>query len=267
MGYIDALDRQLTAGELVYPREIVEPIVARGLARTGRISRARELLDRVRHRGFPTMYAGRGGMLQVGCWAEAAALVQDAYACAELGELLVPLAGRLVDSGTHPGDTVDRLRALLRLASGDATGARELAGHAVATSRERDTPIFLARELIVLAAAQQQLGIDDAGTTHAVEEAFTIARRTGARIIAHDAALLLTGPIGESSPTDEFGLTVREREILDHLAEGATNAQIAAALGISPATVRKHLEHAYEKLHVSTRTAAVAVAKGTRHPS
>jgi DNA-binding CsgD family transcriptional regulator len=71
--------------------------------------------------------------------------------------------------------------------------------------------------------------------------------------------LFLTGPAGAAHPSDHFGLTPREREILDLLAAGATNAQIAASLGISPATVRKHLEHAYEKLDVSTRTAAVAL--------
>jgi DNA-binding CsgD family transcriptional regulator len=37
-----------------------------------------------------------------------------------------------------------------------------------------------------------------------------------------------------------------------------TNAQIAEALWLSPATVRKHLEHVYAKLGVRTRTAAAA---------
>ena len=151
------------------------------------------------------------------------------------------------------------------MASGDPAGAHELAAHAVAASRRRGTPIFLARELVVLAAAQQHLRNDATETRDAVEEALAIARRTGARIIARDAALFLPEPVGSSHPNDKFGLTPREREILDHLAEGATNSQIAAALGISPATVRKHLEHAYEKLHVSTRTAAVALAKTTKH--
>ena len=82
-------------------------------------------------------------------------------------------------------------------------------------------------------------------------------RRTGARVIDHDAGLLLGGP-----PVDRFGLTAREREILDLVADGATNTRIADTLGVSPATVRKHLEHVYEKLGVSTRTAAVA---RTRH--
>jgi DNA-binding CsgD family transcriptional regulator len=54
-----------------------------------------------------------------------------------------------------------------------------------------------------------------------------------------------------------LGLTAREREILALVAQGHTNAQVAAALWISPATVGKHLENAYSKLGVRTRTAAV----------
>ena len=40
------------------------------------------------------------------------------------------------------------------------------------------------------------------------------------------------------------------------------NAEIGCVLGISPETVRKHLENAYAKLGVHTRTAAVAAAFG-----
>jgi DNA-binding CsgD family transcriptional regulator len=54
------------------------------------------------------------------------------------------------------------------------------------------------------------------------------------------------------------GLTPREREILELVAQGLTNAQVARMLWISPDTVRKHLENAYGKLNVHTRTAAVA---------
>jgi DNA-binding CsgD family transcriptional regulator len=54
-------------------------------------------------------------------------------------------------------------------------------------------------------------------------------------------------------------LTGREREVLEHVAEGKTNAEVARLLWISPGTVRKHLENAYEKLGVHTRTGAVAV--------
>ena len=53
-------------------------------------------------------------------------------------------------------------------------------------------------------------------------------------------------------------LTPREAEVLDLVARGLTNAEIAGRLVISPATVRTHLEHVFEKLDVHTRTAAVA---------
>lgn len=53
-------------------------------------------------------------------------------------------------------------------------------------------------------------------------------------------------------------LTRRERQILRRVAQGETNAEVAWRLGISPQTVRKHLENAYEKLGVHTRTGAVA---------
>jgi DNA-binding CsgD family transcriptional regulator len=57
--------------------------------------------------------------------------------------------------------------------------------------------------------------------------------------------------------TDERSmLTAREREILAWVARGKTNPEIARALWISPATVRKHLANVYEKLGVHTRTAA-----------
>ena len=53
-------------------------------------------------------------------------------------------------------------------------------------------------------------------------------------------------------------LTSREREILRQVAEGRTNAEVAALMRISPQTVRKHLENSYAKLGVHTRTGAVA---------
>jgi DNA-binding CsgD family transcriptional regulator len=60
------------------------------------------------------------------------------------------------------------------------------------------------------------------------------------------------------------GLTGREREILALVAEGPTNGEVASALGISPATVGKHLEHVYAKLGVTSRTAAVHCAREHR---
>ncbi len=53
-------------------------------------------------------------------------------------------------------------------------------------------------------------------------------------------------------------LSAREREILEMLANGDMYKEIADKLGISITTVRSHIQHIYEKLHVHTRTEAVA---------
>lgn len=52
-------------------------------------------------------------------------------------------------------------------------------------------------------------------------------------------------------------LSNREKEILEWLAKGMLYKEIAAQLFISPETVRKHVYHIYEKLHVSNRIEAV----------
>ena len=59
-------------------------------------------------------------------------------------------------------------------------------------------------------------------------------------------------------------LTAREREILDLVAEGRTNAEIAERLWLSLGTVRKHLDNVYSKLGVHTRTAAAAFVRERR---
>ncbi|MGC9940883.1 MAG: response regulator transcription factor [Verrucomicrobiota bacterium] len=52
------------------------------------------------------------------------------------------------------------------------------------------------------------------------------------------------------------GLSPREREILELLAAGFPNKQIAARVGLTDGTVRWHLRHVYNKLHVRSRTEA-----------
>jgi pimeloyl-ACP methyl ester carboxylesterase/DNA-binding CsgD family transcriptional regulator len=54
-------------------------------------------------------------------------------------------------------------------------------------------------------------------------------------------------------------LSARERDVLQWVARGKTNAEIATALYVSESTIRKHLQNSYRKLGVSSRTAAVAL--------
>jgi len=57
-------------------------------------------------------------------------------------------------------------------------------------------------------------------------------------------------------------LTARERQIMSHVAAGATNSEIARCLVISEGTVKSHLKHIARKLNTSSRAAAVAVYAG-----
>lgn len=66
-----------------------------------------------------------------------------------------------------------------------------------------------------------------------------------------------------SKSLDELSaLTDREREVLDLLAQGLTNKEIAEKLVITTNTVKRHLKAVFEKLDVHTRSAATAKATG-----
>ncbi len=72
------------------------------------------------------------------------------------------------------------------------------------------------------------------------------------RLTAHDALAAVDAAAGP--------LTRRESEVLEHLANGLTNNQIADALRVSTETVKQHVDAILRKLGVSTRTAAVGAA-------
>ena len=62
------------------------------------------------------------------------------------------------------------------------------------------------------------------------------------------------------TPLRALGLTPKQAEILLWVAQGKTNAETALILGISEGTVKKHLEHIFEKLGVEKRGAASLIA-------
>lgn len=58
-----------------------------------------------------------------------------------------------------------------------------------------------------------------------------------------------------------LGLTSREYAVLELVAAGRSNKEIARSLGVSPNTVKTHLSHLFEKLRVGRRTHAVHAAR------
>jgi DNA-binding CsgD family transcriptional regulator len=72
--------------------------------------------------------------------------------------------------------------------------------------------------------------------------------------------LLEEQPRGQSLALAILGLSPREAELLNGLIQGKNNQALAEQMGITTATVRKHLENLYRKLDASSRAEAIAVA-------
>ena len=73
-------------------------------------------------------------------------------------------------------------------------------------------------------------------------------------------------PARPSRPIPADDLTAREREVLDLLADGASNRQIARSLGISLKTVQNHVSRILDKLQAADRTQAALRARGIPPP-
>lgn len=83
------------------------------------------------------------------------------------------------------------------------------------------------------------------------------AAAAGESALSPTIAATLMGRLRNPRPV----LTDRESEVLRLVSEGSTNRQVAASLHVSEATVKTHLVHVFDKLGVSSRTAAVAKAR------
>ena len=126
----------------------------------------------------------------------------------------------------------------------------------VLTVSEREDDLFAA----IKSGAKGYL-LKHADPEELVQAVFHVAR--GGVIISSDlASKLLTelktaeGPPGVQAD----GPTQREVEVLQHVAKGASNRDIAAALYISENTVKTHLRNIMEKLHLASRSQAAAYA-------
>jgi DNA-binding NarL/FixJ family response regulator len=76
------------------------------------------------------------------------------------------------------------------------------------------------------------------------------------RVIEYFSAPQVAGP-----PLAFPELTAREREILDHIAQGMNNQAIARKLFLSPKTVRNHVSNIFAKLQVADRAQAIVRAR------
>jgi DNA-binding NarL/FixJ family response regulator len=171
------------------------------------------------------------------------------------GDTAVRLAGELLPDvvvmDLHmPGlNGVDATRAI--------TAGQPGVGVLVLTMLEGDDSVFAA----IRAGARGYL-LKGADRTEIARALDTVAHGEvifSASIATRVLAFFAAGSRGGAVPFPE--LTDREREILDLVARGLTNAAIARQLVVSDKTVRNHVSNVFAKLHVTGRAEAVARAR------
>lgn len=168
---------------------------------------------------------------------------------------LVPACYRLwVEGGREPrlvslDDTLRRGRCPCKV-HGAIRHMRSLIVHGVSDVRGGHESLYIA-----LASGPQTQGRSRDGLAAVVNALVPQIDFAFRRVTAY--------PLGDSE-TASFDhamlldLSAREREILDCVCRGKTNAEIAATLGISPFTVKNHVQRIFRKIGVTNRTEAAA---------
>ncbi|WP_433787815.1 ATP-binding protein [Actinomycetospora sp. CA-101289] len=200
------------------------------LADTGRRSEALAALD--------SLLEGRCGAIprdslwlaSIAILAETAACLEHPEHCSTLYDLLVPYRGRIAFLGVVGWwGAVDHYLGLTAAATGRHADASGHFAAALRVHQHWQAPLFIDASLRGLRRAEQRAGADAVPT-----------------------------PAPEVAPDD--GLTRREAEVLDLLAGGASNKEIARALALSVHTVERHVANLYGKIGARNRADATSYA-------
>lgn len=193
-----------------------------------------------------------------------APLVDARLACSDLRGAAAALADlRAVAGGAGirlVSAVADLATARVASAAGDLGAAEEAARRALGTFSGLAMPYDAARARLELARAlagsAPALAIDE------VRSALAVFRALGAARAMDSAAALLRELGGGTAPRPRAAgeLTAREREVLELVSLGSSNADVAAALRISEKTAGNHVSRILAKLGVRNRTEAAAYA-------
>lgn len=176
----------------------------------------------------------------------------DTAAASESAEELAEIANSY--GGPVLEATAAHTRAAVLLAEGRALPALESCRRARRVWQHLDLPFEEAHARTLIARSCRALD-DEVTAVMELETARSILTRLQARPRLTEVESLL----GEHPPSDH-GLTQRELEVLQLVAAGMTNAQIAGELMVSVRTVDTHVSNILTKLGVSSRSAATAYA-------
>jgi len=117
------------------------------------------------------------------------------------------------------------------------------------------------RTLLTISRSRRGFGGADRAMADLVSGhlAQAVARRARRRRLADAARLAARTDDRTARAAEQWSaLTSREREVVDRLAAGHSDREIARILGVSPRTIHKHLESVYRKLAISGRTGVIA---------
>ena len=139
----------------------------------------------------------------------------------------------------------------------------ELDGHGVLQSLQQDAELALIPFIFLTAKGEKDdlrtgmdLGADDYLTKPVANADLARAIEARLRRSQQQAQRKFKPDFSSTESLMKLGLTARATETLLWLAQGKTNADIAAILGITESTVKKHVQEIFEKLGVETRGAA-----------
>lgn len=160
---------------------------------------------------------------------------------------------------------------LLHLAKGRVDTAAEGIARAVLTASDRLARARLCGAQVQIAVAADDLDTARRAATELSDSAHRAAGDRSAPELDLDAAAARFEELGARLDLDTVvrlragdglpgGLTPREVEVLRVVASGSTNREVAEELFLSEKTVARHLHNIYNKIGVSSRTAAAAYA-------
>ncbi|MGH3474787.1 MAG: LuxR C-terminal-related transcriptional regulator, partial [Aeromicrobium sp.] len=178
----------------------------------------------------------------------------------EVGEVddAAPLAEELSRFGEDFGCTGlqaagDHAVGTIALARGEGETSLASARRAVDGWSRLSAPYDAARSRVLIGRALRLLGDEQSAAAD-----LAAARKVFAELGAVPAERSVTGLLGATSAP--AGLSPREMEVLQLVAAGRSNSEIAAELVLSQKTVARHLSNIFAKLDVGSRTAAAAFA-------
>jgi LuxR family maltose regulon positive regulatory protein len=194
-----------------------------------------------------------------------------------LREHLAVARTRLAQGRPHEAEALLsrlRVRAVAQHRTGDVIEIQALRALALAAQNDEAAALATLREAVTLAADAGHVRVfTDEGATMADLLARLYTRRdedrADGRTDEHTAALLRAfgaasadrGTRGGTASGLVVPLTDREVEVLERLAAGRSNQQIASELFVALVTVKKHVSHILDKLGAANRTEAVARAR------